>query len=123
VSARIGVVGPNGMGRSTALWIVVGLERPTNGDAFPSPGISVGILEQEPRLDVDTTVQGNVEHGVAEVRGMLRRYEEVTARLGEADGEEMQRLLDELRVVPTVGRTPVKELVASPYRPNRTGRR
>lgn len=94
--AKIGVVGPNGMGKSTVLRIMAGLERPTNGDAFPTPGISVGILEQEPTLDDMTTVQGNVEEGVAELRGMLRRYEEITARLGEVDGEEMRRRLDEL---------------------------
>ncbi|MGW2895104.1 energy-dependent translational throttle protein EttA [Streptomyces sp. NPDC001212] len=94
--AKIGVVGPNGMGKSTVLRIMAGLERPTNGDAFPAPGISVGILEQEPRLDDTTTVQGNVDQGVAEIRGMLRRYEEVTGRLGETEGDEMQRLLDEL---------------------------
>ncbi|MEU6479191.1 energy-dependent translational throttle protein EttA [Streptomyces sp. NPDC047017] len=94
--AKIGVVGPNGMGKSTVLRIMAGLERPTNGDAFPAPGISVGILEQEPSLDDTTTVQGNVEEGVAEVRGALHRYEEVTARLGAAGGEETQRLLDEL---------------------------
>lgn len=62
--AKIGVVGPNGMGKSTVLRIMAGLERPTNGDAFPAPGINVGILEQEPRLDDATTVAGNVEQGV-----------------------------------------------------------
>ncbi|MEU6497117.1 energy-dependent translational throttle protein EttA [Streptomyces sp. NPDC046984] len=96
LGAKIGVVGPNGMGKSTVLRIMAGLERPTNGDAFPAPGIKVGILEQEPRLDDSTTVQGNVEVGVAEIRSMLRRYEAVTARLGESDGEEMRQLLDEL---------------------------
>ncbi|MEU6284402.1 energy-dependent translational throttle protein EttA [Streptomyces sp. NPDC047028] len=94
--AKIGVVGPNGMGKSTVLRIMAGLERPTNGDAFPAPGISVGVLEQEPRLNETTTVRGNVEEGVAGIRSMLHRYEEVTARLGEVDGEEMQRLLEEL---------------------------
>ncbi|WP_445526159.1 energy-dependent translational throttle protein EttA [Streptomyces cyslabdanicus] len=94
--AKIGVVGPNGMGKSTVLRIMAGLERPTNGDAFPAPGISVGILEQEPKLDDTTTVQGNVEQGVAQIRGMLHRYEEVTGRLGHTEGDEMQRLLDEL---------------------------
>jgi ATP-binding cassette ChvD family protein len=94
--AKIGVVGPNGMGKSTVLRIMAGLERPTNGDAFPAPGTSVGILEQEPTLDETTTVRGNVEEGVAGMRSMLHRYEEVTALLGEAEGEEMQRLLDEL---------------------------
>ncbi|MYV50519.1 energy-dependent translational throttle protein EttA [Streptomyces sp. SID2888] len=96
--AKIGVVGPNGMGKSTVLRIMAGLERPTEGDAFPAPGIGIGILEQEPRLDDSTSVQGNVEQGAAEIRSMLRRYAEVTARLGDGDGdgEQTQELLDEL---------------------------
>ncbi|MGW4271021.1 energy-dependent translational throttle protein EttA [Streptomyces seoulensis] len=94
--AKIGVVGPNGMGKSTVLRVMAGLERPTNGDAFAAPGTSVGVLEQEPRLDDAATVADNVEQGVAGVRGMLHRYEEVTALLGDADGEETRRLLDEL---------------------------
>ncbi|MER7967536.1 energy-dependent translational throttle protein EttA [Streptomyces sp. NPDC096080] len=94
--AKIGVVGPNGMGKSTVLRIMAGLERPTGGDAFAAPDISVGILEQEPRLDDSTTVQGNVEEGVAEIRDMLRRYEEITAHLGDSDDEEMRRRLDEV---------------------------
>ncbi|MGW5169818.1 energy-dependent translational throttle protein EttA [Streptomyces nodosus] len=98
--AKVGVVGPNGMGKSTVLRIMAGLERLTNGDAFPAPGVSVGLLEQEPRLDDSTTVRGNVEEGVAGIRAMLRRYEEVTARLGEAEAEgesdAMRHLLDEL---------------------------
>ena len=94
--AKIGVVGPNGMGKSTVLRMMAGLEQPTNGDAFPAPGITIGILEQEPRLNDETTVLGNVEEGVAGIRAMLRRYEEVTTGLGEAGGEEMQQLLDEL---------------------------
>ncbi|MYQ99270.1 MULTISPECIES: energy-dependent translational throttle protein EttA [unclassified Streptomyces] len=94
--ARIGVVGPNGMGKSTVLRIMAGLERPTDGDAAPAPGISVGILEQEPRLDDSTTVLGNVEEGVAEIRAGLRRYDEITTRLGAAGGARTQPLLDEL---------------------------
>ncbi|MGM9469612.1 energy-dependent translational throttle protein EttA [Streptomyces murinus] len=96
LGAKIGVVGPNGMGKSTVLRIMAGLERPTDGDAAPAPGISVGILEQEPRLDDSTTVLGNVEEGVAEIRAGLRRYDDVTTRLGEAGGAETQPLLDEL---------------------------
>ncbi|MGM9336367.1 energy-dependent translational throttle protein EttA [Streptomyces murinus] len=96
LGAKIGVVGPNGMGKSTVLRIMAGLERPTDGDAAPAPGISVGILEQEPRLDDSTTVLGNVEEGVAEIRAGLRRYDEITTRLGEAGGAQTQPLLDEL---------------------------
>ncbi|MFQ6144554.1 energy-dependent translational throttle protein EttA [Streptomyces seoulensis] len=94
--AKIGVVGPNGMGKSTVLRVMAGLERPTDGDAFAAPGAGVGLLEQEPRLDDAATVADNVEQGVAGVRGMLHRYAEVTALLGDADGEETRRLLDEL---------------------------
>ncbi|MYX28618.1 energy-dependent translational throttle protein EttA [Streptomyces sp. SID8381] len=94
--ARIGVVGPNGTGKSTVLRIMAGLERPTSGDAFAAPGITVGILEQEPRLDDEATVAENVEQGVAAVRETLRRYDEVTARLPDAGGAETRRLLDEL---------------------------
>ncbi|WP_069816446.1 energy-dependent translational throttle protein EttA [Streptomyces sp. TP-A0874] len=94
--AKIGVVGPNGAGKSSVLRIMAGLSTPTGGDAFAAPGTSIGILEQEPALDEETTVRGNVEHAVADIRYKLHRYEEVTARLAEADGEEMQQLLDEL---------------------------
>ena len=94
--AKIGVVGPNGMGKSTLLRLMAGRERPVDGDAVPAPGITVGLLEQEPQLDDATTVQGNVEHGVAGIRSLLRRYEEITERLGGAGDEEMQPLLDEL---------------------------
>ncbi|MFB9831923.1 energy-dependent translational throttle protein EttA [Actinoallomurus acaciae] len=94
--AKIGVVGPNGMGKSTLLRVMAGLDRPAEGEASPGPGISVGILEQEPRLDETATVLGNVEEGVAGVRSTLRRYEEVTARLDEAGGDRIEPLLDEL---------------------------
>ncbi|QHC32716.1 energy-dependent translational throttle protein EttA [Streptomyces sp. HF10] len=94
--AKIGVVGPNGMGKSTVLRIMAGLERPTGGDALAAPGIGVGILEQEPRLDDSATVLSNVEEGVAGIRAALRRYEEVTTLLGAAGGARAQPLLDEL---------------------------
>jgi ATP-binding cassette ChvD family protein len=94
--AKIGVVGPNGAGKSSVLRIMAGLDEPSNGDAVLSPGYSVGILEQEPRLDETTDVRGNVEDGVAATREMLRRFEEISEKLGYADGDEMQRLLDEM---------------------------
>jgi len=77
--AKIGVVGPNGAGKSTVLKIMAGLEQPSNGEATLAPGVSVGILLQEPPLDETKTVLGNVEQGVAAAKAMLARF---TKRLG-----------------------------------------
>lgn len=77
----MGVVGPNGTGKSTLLRIMAGRERPAGGDAFPTPGISVGLLELEPELDDAATVRGSVETVVTGTRDMLRRYGAVTARV------------------------------------------
>ena len=85
--AKIGVVGPNGAGKSTVLKIMAGLEHPSNGDALLSPGFSVGILMQEPELDETKDVRGNVELAVAETRGVLQRFEEVSAAMGEPDAD------------------------------------
>ncbi|WP_018549437.1 energy-dependent translational throttle protein EttA [Streptomyces sp. LaPpAH-108] len=92
--ARVGVVGPNGMGKSTVLRIMAGLERPVGGDAFAAPGSSVGLLEQEPRLDDTVTVREIIEQGAAGTRALLARYDAVTARLARDDGDA--GLLDEL---------------------------
>ena len=75
--AKIGVVGPNGAGKSTVLKIMAGLEQPSNGDAFLSPGFSVGILMQEPELDENKTVLENVQDGAADIMGErgFRSYE------------------------------------------------
>ncbi|MFE2373829.1 energy-dependent translational throttle protein EttA [Streptomyces sp. NPDC059398] len=97
--AKVGVVGPNGAGKSSVLRIMAGLDRPTDGEAFAAPGTSVGILEQEPALDEDATVRGNAEHAVADTRAGLSRYEEVTAQLAGAGGEETRQLLDELGIL------------------------
>jgi ATP-binding cassette ChvD family protein len=93
--AKIGVVGPNGAGKSTVLAIMAGRQTVSNGEAFLTPGYSVGILEQEPQLDPSTDVLGNVEQGVAGKRALLRRFEELGAQLGEADPDAMEKLLDE----------------------------
>jgi ATP-binding cassette ChvD family protein len=93
--AKIGVVGPNGAGKSTVLEVMAGLQTVSNGEAALAPGATVGILLQEPRLDPAKDVLGNVEEGVAATRALLRRFEELGQRLGEAGPEEMERLLDE----------------------------
>lgn len=94
--AKIGVVGPNGAGKSTVLKIMAGLDTPSNGDAFLSPGYSVGILEQEPPLNEEKTVLGNVEEGLGEIKIKLDRYNEIAEKMAVdySDGlmEEMGHL-------------------------------
>jgi ATPase subunit of ABC transporter with duplicated ATPase domains len=98
--AKIGVVGPNGMGKSTLLRMMAGIEQPSNGEVRLMPGYSVGILAQEPALDEDKTVLGNVEEGLAETKALIDRYNEVAAKMA-ADYsddllEELGRLQQEL---------------------------
>jgi ATP-binding cassette ChvD family protein len=94
--AKIGVLGANGSGKSTLLRIMAGEDDDFLGEAFPAEGLRIGHLSQEPALDPAKDVRGNVEDGVADTRALLRRFEEVSTRLGEplAD-EEMEKLLDE----------------------------
>jgi ATP-binding cassette ChvD family protein len=98
--AKIGVVGPNGAGKSTVLKIMAGLEHANNGDAFLSPGASVGILQQEPSLDETKTVLGNVELGVGPIKQKLDRFNEVAEKMAtdytDELMEEMGRLQEEL---------------------------
>jgi ATPase subunit of ABC transporter with duplicated ATPase domains len=98
--AKIGVVGPNGMGKSTLLRMMAGLERPSNGEVRLVPGYSVGILAQEPVLDEGKTVLTSVEEGLAETKALIEQYDEVAAKLA-ADYsdellEEMGRLQEQL---------------------------
>jgi sulfate-transporting ATPase len=94
--AKIGVIGANGSGKSTLLRIMAGVETDFLGEAFPAPALRIGYLPQEPTLDPGKDVRGNVEEGVAEVRALLRRFEEVSARLGEpVEPAELDKLLDE----------------------------
>src|SRR5438105_15148820 len=94
--AKIGVLGANGAGKSTLLRIMAGVDRDFLGEAFPAAGLRIGYLPQEPQLDPAKDVRGNVEEGVAEVRALLTRFEEVSAKLGEPiEAEEMEKLLDE----------------------------
>src|SRR5215831_2733127 len=94
--AKIGVLGPNGAGKSTLLRIMAGVDTDFLGEARPADGIRIGYLPQEPRLDPAKDVRANVEDGVGEVRGLLTRFDEINARLGEPiDADEMEKLLDE----------------------------
>ena len=94
--AKIGVLGSNGAGKSTLLRIMAGVDQDFLGEARPADGIKIGYLPQEPRLDPAKDVRGNVEEGVGEVRGLLTRFDEINARLGEPmDGDEMEKLLEE----------------------------
>src|ERR1700693_5059244 len=81
--AKIGVLGLNGAGKSSLLRIMAGEDTSFLGEAFPSEGISIGFLHQEPRLDPAKTVFGNVEEGVAPIKALLTRYDEINGRLGE----------------------------------------
>jgi ATP-binding cassette ChvD family protein len=94
--AKIGVLGANGAGKSSLLRIMAGVDTDFLGEAFAADGLRIGYLPQEPQLDPDKDVRGNVEDGVAETRALLTRFEEVSTRLGEPlDGDEMEKLLDE----------------------------
>ena len=85
--AKIGMVGPNGAGKSSSLKIMAGIDQPSNGEARLTPGYSVGILLQEPPLNEDKTVLGNVEEGVAEIKSKLDRYNEISAAMADPDAD------------------------------------
>jgi energy-dependent translational throttle protein EttA len=97
--AKIGVLGANGAGKSTLLRVMAGLDREFSGDALLAPGATVGLLPQEPDLDPSKDVRGNVEEGVADSMALLRRFEEIGARLGEVEPDEMEALLAEYQEV------------------------
>ena len=94
--AKIGVLGLNGSGKSSLLRIMAGEDRAFLGEAFQADGTTVGFLQQEPKLDPAKTVLGNVEEGVAEIRALLNRYDEINARFGEElSPDEMDKVLEE----------------------------
>ena len=94
--AKIGVLGLNGAGKSTVLRIMAGIDTDFDGEARPQPGINIGYLPQEPELDANKDVRGNVEEGVAETKALLDRFNEISDRFAEPmDDEEMNALLEE----------------------------
>ncbi|MGW0803551.1 energy-dependent translational throttle protein EttA [Nonomuraea sp. NPDC002799] len=98
--AKIGVLGPNGTGKSTLLRMMAGLEQPSNGDAKLMPGFTVGMLQQEPPLNEEKTVLGNVQEGVAETMAMLQRYNDIAEQMATDYSDEllaeMGKLQDQL---------------------------
>jgi ATP-binding cassette ChvD family protein len=95
--AKIGVVGPNGAGKSSVLKIMAGLDQPNNGEAFLSPGYTVGILQQEPPLNEDKTVLGNVEEGVGEIKEKLDRYNEIAEKMATDYSDELMTEMSKLQ--------------------------
>jgi len=94
--AKIGVLGLNGSGKSTLLRIMAGLDKEFDGEARPQPGINIGYLPQEPELDPSKDVRGNVEEGVAEIKAVLDRFNEISDQFAEPmDDEQMNTLLEE----------------------------
>ncbi|GAA2438819.1 energy-dependent translational throttle protein EttA [Actinomadura vinacea] len=95
--AKIGVLGPNGMGKSTLLRMMAGLEQPSNGEARLMPGYSVGMLQQEPPLNEEKTVLGNVEEGVAETKGLVDRFNEIALKMETDYSEELMEEMGKLQ--------------------------
>jgi ATP-binding cassette ChvD family protein len=94
--AKIGVLGYNGAGKSTLLRIMAGTDTEYRGTAQLAPGASVGMLEQEPHLDEAKDVRGNVEDGVAELRGLLDRFNELSMNYSDETADEFARLQEQI---------------------------
>ncbi|WP_131782260.1 energy-dependent translational throttle protein EttA [Legionella gresilensis] len=93
--AKIGVLGLNGSGKSTLLKIMAGIDQQFNGEARPQPGIKIGYLAQEPKLDATKTVREVVEEGVADIKNKLREFDEISMRFAEPmSDEEMTALFE-----------------------------
>src|ERR1700749_3288394 len=96
-AAKIGVVGPNGTGKSTLLKIMAGMEQASNGEARLMPGFTVGILAQEPQLKEDKTVLGNVEDGVAATKKLLEEDNEITEKMATDYSDQLMDQMSKLQ--------------------------
>src|SRR3954452_8587855 len=94
--AKIGVLGYNGAGKSTLLRILAGLDTDFDGQAQLAPGATVGLLEQEPELDPAKDVRGNVEEGLAEMRDLLARFDELAANYSDETADEFARIQERI---------------------------
>jgi len=108
--AKIGVLGPNGAGKSTLLRIMAGKEEPSSGVAELAPGATVGFLEQEPYLDPEKDVRGNVEDGVRELRDLLDRFNQISAAFAEPDADYDTLLADQAKVQDAIDRADAWQL-------------
>ena len=97
--AKIGVLGYNGAGKSTLLRIMAGVDTEFDGQAQLAPGASVGLLEQEPQLDASKDVRGNVEEGVAEIRALLDRFNELSMNYSDETADEFSRVQEQIDAV------------------------
>ncbi|MEJ2857803.1 MULTISPECIES: energy-dependent translational throttle protein EttA [unclassified Saccharothrix] len=95
--AKIGVVGPNGAGKSSVLKIMAGLDTPGNGEAYLSPGYTVGILQQEPPLNEEKTVLGNVQEGLGEIKVKLDRFNEIAEKMAVDYSDELMEEMGALQ--------------------------
>jgi ATP-binding cassette ChvD family protein len=108
--AKIGVLGPNGAGKSTLLRIMAGLDEPSSGVAELAPGATVGLLEQEPKLDPAKDVRGNVEDGVRPLRDLLDRFNEISAAFAEPDADYDTLLAEQAKVQDAIDRADLWQL-------------
>jgi ATP-binding cassette ChvD family protein len=108
--AKIGVLGPNGAGKSTVLRIMAGKEEPSSGVAELAPGSTAGLLEQEPWLDPEKDVRGNVEDGVRTLRDLLDRFNEISAKFAEPDADFDALLAEQATVQDAIDRADAWQL-------------